>query len=239
MENMQISNNVENTKANNNMIKFIAIGGVALVALIIGIVALSSILGGGYKKAIKGSISLINKKTEGDLAYQEFNQLKEMREYNQLSMEIFDQDDDQWEDYIEQLEDEFGDDYKIKYEISKAEKLKDDDLDDVVDAIEDSYDAYVDLEDTIMDSIEYLCDEEDISSKNQKKLEKQHEKLIKAYEDVKVTAAYEVTLKCEIKGDEDDNDFKIKDLIVAKINGEWVLVGSLNPSTIVAKAIEE
>ncbi len=240
MENMQFNNATENSKPKNKMVMYAGIGGAAVIALIVIIAVFSSIFGGGYKKVIKESIKLVNKKVEGDLAYQEYTQIKEMREYNKLSMEIFDQDDEQWESYVEALEDEFGDDYKVTYKISKSKKLKDDDLDDVVDAIEDKYDAYADMEDTILDSIEYLCDEEDISSKDQKKLEKQHEKVIKAYDDVKVSAAYEVTLKCTIKGDDGEEDFKIKDVIIAKVNGEWILADkNLNPSSIAAKAIKD
>ena len=236
MENNTI-NNANNNTNNDKKTLFIGIGVVA-VAAVVGISSLLS--GGGYKKAIKESIKLINEKTEGDLPYQEYTQIKEMREYNALSMEIFDKDDEQWENYIEQLEDEFGDDYKIKYEISKAEKLDEDDLDDLADDLEDSYDAYVDMEDSIMDSIDYLCDEDDVSSKDQKKLEKEHEKLIEAYEDVKVKEAYEVTLKCTIEGEDDEDDFKIKDLVIAKVNGEWIFVsGRLNPSTIVSKTIND
>ncbi len=41
-------------------------------------------------------------------------------------------------------------------------------------------------------------------------------------------------------GDEDEEDFKIKDLVIAKVNGEWIFVsGRLNPSTIVSKAIND
>jgi len=243
MDNNQFNNQTQNTnplaKLDKKTLKYAGIGAAALVVLII-IVALIGSMSGGYKKTIKGTIKLVNKKVEGNLPYQEYTQIKEMREYSKLNMEIFDQDDEMWEESIEKLEDEFGDDYKITYKISKSKKLKGDDLDDVVDAVEDSYDAYADLEDSILDTIDNMCEDEDVSSKDQKKLEKQFEKVIKAYDDVKVSAAYEVTLKCTIKGDDGEEDFKLKDVIIAKVNGEWIIVSqNINPSSIALKAITD
>lgn len=241
MENMEFNNQAQNTKPNNNKtVMIIGIAAAAVVALIVLIALISTVFGGGYKKVIKNSMSLVNKKNESSLAYSEFSELKEQYEFSQLSAEIFDEDDDQYEEYIEALEEEFGDDYKITYKFHKAEKMDKDDLEDLNDELEDEAEDYLDLEDDVMDSIEDLCDEEDISSKDQKKLEKAMEKVFKAYDGIKISAAYEVTLKCEIKGDDGEEEFKIKDLIVAKVNGDWVLYqGSITPYTIAKLAIEE
>ena len=95
MENMQFNNQEQNTKPNNNKtVMIIGIAAAAVVALIVLIALISTVFGGGYKKVIKNSISLVNKKNESSLAYSEFSELKEQYEYSQLSAEIFDEDDD-------------------------------------------------------------------------------------------------------------------------------------------------
>lgn len=241
MENMEFNNQAQNTKPNNNKtVMLIGIAAAAVVALIVLIALISTVFGGGYKKVIKNSISLVNKKNESSLAYLEFGELKEQYEYSELYAEITDADKDQYEEAIEALEDEFGSNYKIKYKFHKAEKMDKDDLEDLNDELEDDAEDYLDMEDDIMDMLEEMCDEEDISSKDQKKLEKAMKNVFKAYDDIKIKAAYEVTLKCEIKGKDGKEEFKIKDLIVAKINGDWILYqGNINPAVIAELAIEE
>lgn len=244
MDNLQFNNQNQNTNAvkldKDKLIKYGVIAACAVVVLIIVIALFNAIFGSSYKTPIKKTIQLINKKSEASLDYRKYSALDTQYEFAVMYYEAMDEDDDAYEDYIEALEDEFGDNYKIKYKITDADKLSSKKLEDLEEEIADSYEEEADDADETLELYEELWDEEDISSKNQKKLTKAFEKYIKECEKVKVTAAYKVDLECTIKGSEGDEDFEIEDLIIAKVNGEWIFTNSaINPYTIVKKSITD
>ena len=51
--------------------------------------------------------------------------------------------DDQRSDLIDEVEDEYGKNYKVNYEISDKEELSDDDLEELAEAIDDNYDGAI------------------------------------------------------------------------------------------------
>lgn len=243
MDNLQFDNEGQNSAIKpdkKQLTKYAVIGGMAVVALIVIIVIFNALFGSSYKTPIKKSMALINKHAENNLDYSKYSNLKSMYEYQKLNEEIMDGDDDEYEEYIDELADEFGDNFKVKYKIAKAKKLDKDDLEDLADDIEEYYEELADESDDTLDTLEEVWDEEDVSSKDQKKLEKAYKKYIKECGKLKITAAYEVKLECKIKGSEDSAEFKLKDVIIIKVNGEWVFRGgSLTPSTIYYKTIAE
>lgn len=230
MDNFESNNNVEQTPVNNNKKALIYAGAAAgaLVVLILLIVLLSSVFGGSYKKPIKKSIALINKKVENDLEYSKWCQSaldQELMEVRADIIKSYKEDaEETYEDAIDELKDQFGNNFKIKYKIKDADKMDKDDLEEMQDDLEEYIEYLEDSEDTVMDRIDDLCDEEDISSSKQKKLEKAYENYFKKIGKSKITAAYEVELECTIKGSEDEEDFDLE-VIIVKLNGDWILYG--------------
>ncbi|MBP3338298.1 MAG: hypothetical protein J6L69_02710 [Lachnospiraceae bacterium] len=249
MDNLQFNNQNQNlsnnNNGNNNIVKYAVMGVGALVAIIVVVLVFSVLFGGGYKKPIKAADKALDKHKIDSYEYADYTSLKSYREYVELKNELLDEDDheDAYEETIEELEDEFGSKFKVKIKITDKEKLDKDDRKDIADGLEDYYESTVDNEDDSLDYLEELCDEEDVSSKDFKKLKKAYEAYIKDLKKIKVSKAYELKLEVTIKGKEDEDDFKIKNLIVAKVNGEWVYVsevgedlyafgGGINPTTV-------
>ncbi len=235
MDNLQFNNENQNSVKpdNKKIITYAVIGVAAVVAVIIVVSIFSSIFGGSYKTPIKKAVALVNKKVENDLDYAKYSSLESYYEYLELSEELLDEDDDEYEEYLDELAEEYGDNFKVKFKISDVEKADKDDLKDFQKEYEELYEEIGDLADDTLDYLEEYWDEEDLSSKEQKKLKKAFEKYVDECEKLKITAAYEVELECTIKGSEDDDDFELEDIIIAKVNGEWVfLSGAITPKTI-------
>ena len=124
---------------------------------------------------------------------------------------------DTWEELIEDMvlernydmmERRFGDDWKLTYEIEESEKLSKSDIEDLEEVLEECVEYYEDM-----------VDELDLSSKDEKKVEK----FINKYSNMKIKQAYEVKVKIEIDGDdyslEEDYEFE-----VAKLGRDWVIL---------------
>ncbi len=236
MDNLQFNNEnqtPQNAGLDKDKIIKLAVAGVAAVVLVVLIVVLfTSLFGGGYKKAIKSQIKLINKQTEDGLEYQKYSSIengyditKMLCEYSEEYLE--DNYEENYEDAVDYLKDEFGRNYKITYKIAEAEKMEKDDVADIQEYFEEAWeDADEDFEDEWEDYYEEYYEEEyDLSSKELKKVEAAMEKYYKATaKKVKVSAVYEVELECKIKGSEDSEEFDLDDIMVAKVNGDWVFL---------------
>lgn len=128
--------------------KYLPIIGIA-AAVIVVLILVISLLGGGGKSKAK---SLLKKETKAIVnedveAYIET--LPEyMIEYYEDSYGKSDYEDyleDDISETLESLEDEFGKDVKISYDIIESRKMTDDEIDDVEDSIKTWYDQKVDI----------------------------------------------------------------------------------------------
>lgn len=112
----------------DNVKKIAIIGGIVAVAAII-LAIIISIISGGWKKPIDNyfkGMQKANLKTY-EKAYPEF--------YND-KMKL---DEDDMEKMLDSLEDEYGEKIKISYKITKSEKIKKDDLENIAKYIEKIY----------------------------------------------------------------------------------------------------
>lgn len=234
MDNLQFNNEnqaPQNGGLGKDKIVKLAVAGVAALVLIVLIVVLfTSLFGGGYKKAIKAQIKLVNKQVEDGLEYGKYGATSEEYAIEKLLCDysedyLEDQYEKSYEDAVDYLKDEFGRNYKIKFKVAEAEKMEKDDVADIQEYFEDAYEDYEDdWEDEWDDSLEeYYEDEYDLSSKELKKVKAAYEKYAKSMSKVKVSSVYEVELECTIKGSEDDDEFDM-DVMVAKVNGDWVFL---------------
>ena len=121
--------------------KNIAILAGAVVAVVLVIILISSLFGGGYKKAIdnfldfsvKGDVDVLEKLAPEDF----WEELED--EYDVKVKDIEDTIEDMLEAQIEKLEDDYGKNVKVKYKVIEKEKMDEDDLDDIKDDLKDSY----------------------------------------------------------------------------------------------------
>lgn len=223
----------------------------AAVVIIILAVIISTAFGSSYKTPIKKMVKLINKKTESSIDYLALNNAPYDVTYYKTRLQILDKNDDYtdcygkskdaYEDMIDELEEEFGDDYKIKIEkIKNVDKIDKDDLKDVQEDLREEYEDKDDIEDAVEEmeeTLEDYEDEYDLSSKDSKKILKAYEKSLKAQSKAKVTSGYEITVEFKIKGEDGHANYKAKNIEVYKINGKWVT--SLSPWSLCDGLIED
>lgn len=211
-----------------NASKYIPVAfGVAV--LLVVILAAKALFGGSYKDPIKSLCKSLNKQETNLDKYADVVLPKFAMDAYKDAMKVLkksDDGDDAMDEIEESLEgiydgfeDEYGDHWKVSYEISKKTKLDKDELEDIQDAYSDLRD-YLDYIDE--DTIDELVDEDYISKSDGKTLEKCIEKLDKGLKKIKVSKGYKVKAKLKIKGDDDD-DKETMEIYVIKVDGKWVV----------------
>ncbi|MBD5159353.1 MAG: hypothetical protein HDT23_03825 [Ruminococcus sp.] len=128
--------------------KFIVpvIAGVAVVAVAIGV---SNVAGAGYKKPVKDFVKAINKCDSKKLlsVVMPESQLKEIKKEVKDSIidwdALLDKVDEALEEEMEELEDDYGKNVKFSAKIVNKKKVKGDDLEDIQEEYDDSFDAEV------------------------------------------------------------------------------------------------
>lgn len=224
---MEINININIPKLSRE--KCIKYGAVVVITVVMMVVA-GILLGPGYKTPINKSIALINKKTEDSMEYRKYSGLDTQHSFEVMHSEAISKDGDTYEDYVKALENEFGDNYKIKYSIDSADKYNDKKLEELADEITVIYESEISSADESLALYEEEWQDEEVSFKQQEKLKKVYEKYIDECGKIKVTAAYEVDVVCTIKGSSGKETFDIKALVIAKVNGKWIFVdGLINP----------
>lgn len=228
-------------KNNNKNVGIIAIAAAAALVLII-IIAIIAASSGGYKKPIKNLVRLMNQRSTNATAYMETSYPKfVLTAYNSYYsllkkagpdfIEDFDDDiADYYEDMYDDLADIYGDDFKVTVEFRDAEPLSDRKLDDLRETYEDYFDTFEDdleYEDAdIYDNYADDVDDEyeiDLTDAHINTLLSIASKYASALENMNIQAAYEVDVKLTIEGD-DDHDSTKTTIIVAKVNGQWIIL---------------
>ncbi|MCR5209375.1 MAG: zinc-ribbon domain-containing protein [Lachnospiraceae bacterium] len=215
----------------------------ALVLLIL-VICIFANISGAYKKPIKTLVGLMNSKNTDMMKFYDVIEnpveVKYQQEYNALLKgSDYDDEFEKGSDFLEDLYDDFEDDYgknwKISYKIKKAKKLKKSELDDYEEDINDSakseesslewygVDDYEDS-DYYDDYVEFLEDtyDADLGKNPEKKLCEICKDHIDGLEKAKVQDGYEVDLKLTIKG-KDDDDTDSHTMTVLKVNGKWFI----------------
>lgn len=233
--------NAGGTPAGNNndkQSKFLgmAIVGVAAIVVIVLVVLLfKALFGGSYKSKLDDAMDLINdRNTELDDfvevifpgfiadAYHDAMDIAESEDADEVE-DMLENAQDALEDMYDEWEEQLGDDFEISYEVKKEEKLDSDELEEIEDTYRDLADEIPleDIEDSLDDSGEDYAEDMYKVVKN----------LVEDLEDVSVSAGYEVKLKLTVKGKEDK---KTEDFTVTfiKMNGDWTLDYSQYLSTL-------
>jgi len=220
-------------KNNNKMVGIIAVAVVAVI--VVAIAALLLLGGGGYKAPIKNLVKAANSKSTNVTKFIDccapsfvsgtYNSARGLLKGGDAKEELDEAITEGFEDFYDGLEDTYGKNWRISVEFKDADKLKDDDVDDIRDTWEDFADTIENLalddEDTWEDLADMLEDEYDTEI-DPEKMANLMEKFVTQLSEVKITAAYEVKVKYTIKGKEDDMSDKMT-LTVVKCNGKWII----------------
>lgn len=218
--------------------KTVALG----VALALVVFILIKIFSGskGYMEPVDDFMKQINKKNTN---YQEVNATlmpdfaaKLYKSYNAKRLksdyyaDAFEDGVDDLEDWYDDCDDEYNK-WKLTFETKKTTKLDKKDLEDYQDELDDYYDYldyYIDSNEDILedeDDLEDYADEWDYKEKDAKAALKAFIKYYSAYEDMKVTAGYEVKGKFIIKTGKDELKTDTVEFVVLKVNGDWTYYG--------------
>jgi hypothetical protein len=121
--------------------KNVVIVAVAAIAIIAVISLLASLLGGGYKKAIDNffafSIECDADKLDDLAPAKYWDELED--EYDVKLKDIKEEIEESFEEQLESLEDYYGKNIKVKYDILDKEELDEDDLDEIKDELKEKY----------------------------------------------------------------------------------------------------
>ncbi len=228
--------------------KKLAIIGAAAAAVVVLLLLVALLAGGskGYMGPVEDFMAQINKQnTESveivttlmpDFAADLYTKAHKKYMVSEEYVDYYEESIDYLEDYYDNCNDEY-DKWKLTFESKKATKMDEDDLEDIQDYLDDYYDDYLEdeadyfeeaLEDE--DDIEDAADELDISEGQVKAVLKANLKYVKAYEELKVTAGYEVKGRFIVKAGKDEFKTETVEFRVVKINGDWTYWGITNGS---------
>lgn len=211
-------------------------GGVALIAIVL--VLCLALGGGSYKTPVDDIIRTINDR-ETDLVkiarrvLPDFVEGEAYRLYQDIKdADGFDDIQDEAEDMLQyaydELEDYFGRNVTITYEIVEKEELSKRELRKAEKAIGGLYadvfeDIVEDWDDMDEDEKEDAADEADMTVKQLDKCVARIESIGKKLEKAKVSKGYELTVDLLIEGKDDEEEYEDVIIRVIKINGSWVL----------------
>lgn len=134
---------------------------------------------------------------------------------------------DSYDEYVEDMKDEYGDNYKYSYKVEEKEELEKEDLRDFKDQIkkyaETLKEAIDRTDDFDSDDWEEFAEHYDLSKSEAKDLVKAWEALRNELKDIKVTEGYELTVTVTLDGSELDEPEEEEETVrVYKVNGRWI-----------------
>jgi hypothetical protein len=137
--------NIKNVGKTKNKNTIIGLSAIAVVVIII-VIILASCLSGGYKDPVDDYIKAITK-TDGNAMSECLPDAVNEYVEDEVMDSKYDSVDEYYEDILEDMLDvyelKYGDNVKMSYKITKKKEIKDSDLEDVEDSINDNYDADV------------------------------------------------------------------------------------------------
>lgn len=218
----------EPKKKKKNLKAWLIAGIGALVAIAAVVLVLVFFVFNTYKTPIK-LMEKANNAKKASAMYDRYIKMlngfceDEFQEYMEI-IKKSESSDDIMGDFAETIEDneeEFGDNYKIKYKIVEKEKIDKEDLKELQDGIRDSAKEWLsENEDVDYEEVAYY---EDLTVAQAKKLVKAQNGIAKILKKVKVSAGYTLTVNVTIRGSElDEPEEEEMEINVYKINGRWV-----------------
>lgn len=237
---------IEAFKTNTKKAIIVAAAAVtALAVLIVGICLIVDAINNTYKAPIKTMEKYANKQSYYDSYEQlidlsngfctsEMETIAKLYKSREEYKDGLEDNKDDFKDKIEELKEQYGSNYKIKYEITDKEKIDKDDLKSVRESLRsraESLEKKVEeTEDWDSDDWKEAADELgfDGDKSKAKKYYKTMEKIAKEYKTAKVSAGYELEVTVITKGRELDEPIENERTFkVYKIDGRWVVLSAL------------
>lgn len=209
------------------------IAGAAVVALV-AVIVVVSLLGNTYKTPIQAAEKLVNTKSVEKILDRaptllngfgdgEAKKLIKIIKKSDQFGDTLEDAEDAYEELVQNLKDEYGNNYKIKLKIDEKEKLEKEDTKEFRDQLRDVSDFEEQLKDMDPDDYEDMADELGISKSQAKDMVKQLRSFCKMCKTAKVTAGYELSVIVSITGSEleepEEQDMTVR---VFKVDGRWV-----------------
>lgn len=141
--------------------------------------------------------------------------------------------EEEFNDYIEELKNEYGSNYKYTLTVLYKDKLDKDDLTDVRDSLREAgmymKEAAEDVEDWEAHDWEAFADSTDLSEKDARKLIAAYENFGEKLSKVDVTEGYVLEVEYKITGKKLDEPVVYDDsMFVFKIDGRWISESSID-----------
>lgn len=208
------------------------LAGIAVVAVVVIILLFNLIFGGNsWKDVVKQQVKYYNGRKDNieDYYTTTYGEICGTFNYEQAKLIAKLTDNDDWEDDMideiedtyDSIEDLYGKDWKMDYDITSKKKLSDSKLDDISDDWEDAIESLEDRLDTLDDIDDPEDYDDEFDDDDLEDLIKFYEKWVKKLEKMKVKKGYKVKYEMTIEGDDDDDDTDLTEQIV-KIGGDWV-----------------
>ena len=211
----------------------------AILALVL-IIVLINALGGGWKAPIKDVINEMNSdevdmeneivNMYGGLGKKELKKIYKIVSSSKNFKDYEDESEDSFKDEAEDLEDEYGKNWKYSYEIDDKDDLDKDDLKDIKDEFKATGKDLIDFADRILDldndDLKDLADDMGLKKDELKDLAEAIKDLGKTIKSTDVKKGYEVELEVKIEGKDDDDSFDA-DIAVVKADGSWVIANTI------------
>lgn len=216
--------------------KKLLIGVAGAVLALVLIIVLINALGGGWKAPIKDVINEMNSdevdmeneivNMYGGLGKKELKKIYKIVSSSKNFKDYEDESEDSFKDRAEDLEDEYGKNWKYSFEIDDKDDLDKDDLKDVKDEFKATGKDLIDFADRILDldndDLKDLADDMGLKKDELKDLAEAIKDLGKAIKSADVKKGYEVELEVKIEG-KDDDDSTDEEITVVKADGNWVI----------------
>lgn len=242
------------TKAKKPFPVKLVVLGLLAVALVVGLIfGVKAIFGGGWEKPLKEAVAIANDKkfnedAAKDLARCVFGTTGD-DELDAAIAKAFDikidgrdlKDLSDFDYLMEDLEEEYGKDWEISYEVTSRESIDSDDLEDYEDVYHDLAKLGVDSAKLVKSLAEEISENEldgAVSEKDLKDIADDAKAFCSEMKGCEITKGYEleVTFKIEGKDGEDEIDYTIA---VIKLDGKWVVSACYDDLMELAEEIED
>ena len=210
----------------------------ALAVLAGGFFAVRAIFGGGWEKPLKEAVAIANDKKVSEDAIQDLARcafgttgddeldaaiakaLDLKVEGEKLLSELKDSADR----LVDRLDDEYGKDWEISYEITSKEAIDSDDLEDYEDVYHDLAKLGANTAKMAKNYGEDIEDytDGDLKEKDVKAVADDLRAFCAEMKDCKITKGYELEVTFTIEGKEDDDEIDYT-IAVIKLDGKWVV----------------
>lgn len=233
--------------------KLVVIGLLAVAVVVGAVFGAIALFGGGWEDPLEDAVEILNNKKFTADAVKDLGRCfagdTGEDALDSFVDKAFDVDIDGYDvrdlvgiDYLlDHLEDDYGKDWKITYEVTSRESLDSDDLQDYQDAYHDIAKVCADAAKTVKNNADYISEYEtdgEMKEKDIKSLGEDAKTFFGELKDCEITKGYALEVTFQIEGEDGDDEVDVE-LAVIKLNGEWVLSLSYDQLMDLADELED